>query len=493
MRLGIEAGTVVPVLDGMPVWSPGHLIVENGTIVAAAPGPLPDGAFDETIRRPEAILIPGLVNAHAHSPSGLVKGTWSRLPLEIWRQYIRAAWREYSDEAIYVSAQLGVAEMLKTGCTAVLDHFYTGSSSPHMGAIHAVRAMEDAGMRGTLALTLSDASYEQTVGLDRSTLDEAARAEVDRITAMEGAQTLEDAAEFIEEVRNVSVLVEPMIGPSAPHRCTTQMLQRSLRMAEEKGVALHMHVAETRGQYLQCMKLHGLSPVARLADVGILGEQLSMAHCVWLTDADIRLVAEAAATVVHNPASNGKLGSGRMRLPEMLAAGARVALATDGSGSNDTQNMFEALRFAGAIHNGPERDYTTWPSPEQLLTAATADSAHALGMGRRIGRIAPGYSADLVFLTTESYHFAPLNDVVNQLIWCENGASVQDVMVAGRRVVRDGRLLTIDEAALYARAREIRAAMTEALRTQYEATAAIEPGLREQWLSACCTPWSPSD
>lgn len=493
MRLGIEAGTVVPVLDGMPVWSPGHVIVEDGTIVAAGAGPLPAGDFDETVRRPEAILVPGLVNAHAHSPSALVKGTWARLPLEIWRQYIRAAWREYSDEAITVSAQLGVVEMLKTGCTSVLDHFYTGSRSPHMGAIHAVRAMDDAGMRGTCALTLSDAAYETTVGLDRSKLDQAARAEVDRITAAEGAETLEDAEEFIAEVRAASVLVEPMIGPSAPHRCSTGMLQRSLALAEATDTALHMHVAETKGQYLQCMKMFGQSPVARLADVGILTDRLSMAHCVWLTDADLALVAAAGTTVVHNPASNGKLGSGRMRLPEMLAAGVRVALATDGQGSNDTQNMFEALRFAGTIHNGPERDYRDWPSAEALLTAATADAAHALGMGGRVGRLAPGLAADLVLLTTDSYHFAPLNDVVNQLVWCENGASVRDVMVAGRWVVRDGRLLTVDEAALYARARALRAAMDDALAMQYSATAAIEPGLREQWLAACCSPWSPAD
>jgi 5-methylthioadenosine/S-adenosylhomocysteine deaminase len=490
MTTKICAGTVVTANSGMDVWQPGYLIIRGNRIAEAGPGPGPDGDFDESIDVPSAILMPGLVNAHSHSPSNLLKGIWSRLPLEIWRQYIRAGWREYSDEAVYVSAQLGIIEMIRTGCTAVMDHFYTGSPLPYMGALNAVAAMADAGMRAGLALTLSDRQYETTVGLDKKNLSAAARAEVERISRLEGAQSLEDFVKFAQLVRDRTHLVLPIVGPSAPHRCTEEQLRRCHDIAIELDTMLHMHVCETKGQFLQGKVLFGTSPVCHLDRIGVLTERLSMAHCVWLTDEDIERAAARGTVVIHNPASNGKLGSGRMRFDDMLRKGVRLGLATDGSGSNDTQNMFEALRIAGIWHNRCDRDYAHWPAPEDILRAATSGSAHALGLGGDAGVIAAGRLADLVMLTTSSYHFVPLNNVVNQLIHCENGISVTDVMIDGRWVLRGRKLLTIDEEHLYARARALRAGMEEAVQAQFRQTAELEPALRQQYLKAAQSAWS---
>ena len=229
MTTMITAGTVVTANGRMEVWQPGYMIVRDSRIAEAGPGPGPDGDFDERIDARSSIVMPGLVNGHSHSPSNLLKGTWSRLPLEIWRQYIRAGWREYSDEAIYVSAQLGIVEMIRTGCTSVMDHFYTGSPLPHMGALNAVAAMADAGMRGGLASTLSDRQYETTVGIDTKNLSAAARQEVERISRLEGTQSLEDFVKFAETVRSRTHLVLPIVGPSAPHRCTQEQLRRARR------------------------------------------------------------------------------------------------------------------------------------------------------------------------------------------------------------------------------------------------------------------------
>jgi 5-methylthioadenosine/S-adenosylhomocysteine deaminase len=493
MATKISAGVVVAADAYMNVWQPGYAIVRDERIAEAGPGRGPDGDFAEHIDEPSAILMPGLVNAHAHSPSNLLKGTWSRLPLEIWRQYIRAGWREYSDEAIYVSAQLGIAEMIRTGCTAVMDHFYTGSPSPHMGALHAVAAMADAGMRGGLALTLSDRQYEATVGIDTQTMSAQAREEIQRITDLESTETLDDFIHFAEAVRKRTDLVLPIVGPSAPHRCSDDLLRRCMQAAIDLDTMIHIHVCETKGQFLQGRKLFGTSVVAHLDAIGFLNDRVSMAHCVWLTDGDIERVARTGAIAIHNPASNGKLGSGRMRFDELLRRGARVGLATDGSGSNDTQNMFEAMRFAGAWHNHDDRDYQDWPSPQEILRAATSGSAHALGLGTKAGAIESGRLADLVLLTTNSYHFAPLNDAINQLVYCENGVSVTDVMVGGRWVLRGGRLLTIDEARLYARARALRAEMDCRIKEQLRRTAELEPALREAYFRTAETPWSPRD
>jgi cytosine/adenosine deaminase-related metal-dependent hydrolase len=492
MRSVIQAGVIVPINNKMEVWRPGFLIIADGRIVASGPGGPPEGTFDEVIDLPNGIVMPGLVNAHAHSPSNLVKGLWSRLPLEIWRQYIRAAWREYSDEALYVSAQLGAVEMLKTGCTCVLDHFYSGSHSPYMGALQAVQAMQDVGMRGAVALTVSDRDFADTVDVEMASLTAAAREEMKRITEAETAETLDDFPRFVDEVRKRSPIVIPMIGPSAPHRCSASMLSDSIKLARTFDTAVHIHVAETKGQFLQSQKLFGVSPVVRLERAGVLDERLSMAHCVWLTDADVRLVAERGVTVIHNPTSNGKLGSGRMRFDDMLRAGVRVGLATDGSGSNDNQNMFEAMRLAGVIHNSNQRDYQEWPAPEQILRGATVNGAFAFGLGGKLGSLRQAQLADLVVLTRDSFHFAPLNDVLNQLVYCENGMSVTDVMVNGEWVVRGRALCRIDEHALYRRAQALRDEMQDRLGAQFRQTAELEPALRAGYLRMMKSPWSPA-
>jgi 5-methylthioadenosine/S-adenosylhomocysteine deaminase len=493
MATKISVGTVVTANARMEIWQPGYVIVGDERIAEAGPGAGPDGNFDLTLDDPSRILMPGLVNGHGHSPSNLLKGTWSRLPLEIWRQYIRAGWREYSDEAIYVSAQLGIAEMIRTGCTAVMDHFYTGSQSPHMGALYAVKAMSDAGMRGALALTLSDREYQATVGIDAQKLSKGARDEVARISRYESAETLDDFLRFATAVRERTNLVASVVGPSAPHRCSDALLLRCKDIARELDTIVHIHVCETRGQFLQGRKLFGKTVVAHLDDIGFLSDRVSMAHCVWLTDNDIERVARSGAVAVHNPASNGKLGSGRMRFDDMLLRGVRLGLATDGSGSNDSQNMFESMRLASLWHNRNDRDYKDWPSPQAILRAATSDGAHALGLGGKTGMIESGRFADMVLLTTDSYHFAPLNDVINQIVFCENGVSVTDVMIDGRWVLRDGKLLTIKEATLYERARALRAEMDGRLKQQFSNTAELEATLRASYLSTAQKLWSDRD
>jgi 5-methylthioadenosine/S-adenosylhomocysteine deaminase len=490
MNIKISAGIVVTANQAMDVWEPGYLIIRDGLIVEAGPGIGPEGGFDAIAALPDKIVMPGLVNGHAHSPSNLLKGSWAQLPLEIWRQYLRAGWREYSDEAIYVSAQIGLIEMIRTGCTSVMDHFYTGSPSPHMGALHAVAAMADAGFRGALALTLSDQQYDTTVGLDTSALSQAARDEVARISALEGKESLDDFVAFATAVRKRTHLVTPIVGPSAPHRCSVDQLTQCAALARELDTMVHMHVCETKGQFLQGQRLFGCTPVAHLDRIGALNERLSMAHCVWLTDEDIERVAKRGAIAIHNPASNGKLGSGRMRFDDMLRRNVRVGLATDGNGSNDTQNMFESMRMAGIVHNRNDRDYRDWPSPQQILRAATSGSAYALGMGGRLGAITAGQAADIVLLSMNSYPFVPLNDVVKQIVYCENGVSVTDVMIDGRWVLQRGALVTIDEAAVYARARQLRQEMDERVREQFRRTTELDPALRASYLRTAETPWS---
>jgi len=489
IRIKIHGGVVVPVNAAMEVWDPGYLIIVDNQIAESGPGNGPEGRFDETIDAQGMVVMPGLINAHAHSPSNLLKGSWSRLPLELWRQYLRSGWREYGDEAIYVCAQLGIAEMLKTGCTAVLDHVWTPLPSAFMGTLNTVQAMHDAGMRGTVALQISNRTYESTVPIATESLGEEARREVEAISRSENAVTLDSFPEFVQEVRHRTGLVGPMVGPSAPHRCTDDMLKECMSISEQLDTAVHIHVAETKGQYLQAKQLYGMSPVAHLGRIGLLNERLSMAHCIWLTRSDVNLLAKTGVTAIHNPASNCKLGSGTMRLDEMIAADVRLGLATDGACSNDNQNMFESMRLAGLIHNRPNMDYLEWPSPQRVLQMATVGSAQALGLGGKAGSLTAGHLADVVLLTMDSYHLTPLNNVYNQLVFCENGASVRDVMVDGKWVVRNGQLTQMDEMAMYRRAREMKADMVGRWQEQFRRTASLEQPLREMYLRVGQTPW----
>ena len=216
---------------------------------------------------------------------------------------------------------------------------------------------------------------------------------------LEGTQSLEDFLKFAETVRRRTPLVLPIVGPSAPHRCTVEQLQRCQQAAVELDTMVHMHVCETKGQFLQGKILFGMSPVCHLDKIGTLTDRLSIAHGVWLTDEDIERVAARGTIVVHNPASNGKLGSGRMRFDDMLRKGVTLGLATDGSGSNDTQNMFETMRIAGVLHNRSDCDYA-WPSPQDILRAATSQRACAWAW-QQARRHRAGPAADLVLLTTE--------------------------------------------------------------------------------------------
>ena len=289
---------------------------------------------------------------------------WAQFQLEIWRQHIRAGWREFSDEALQVSAQLGLIEMIRTGCTSVMDHFYSGSPSPYMGAMEVVEAMANAGMRGGLALTLSDQQYDHTVGLDTTTLSAAAKDEVGRISRLEGKTTLDDFINFAARFANTRILLHQslvLLRRTDVRRNSWCAVPRS---RSDLKPMVHMHVCETKGQFFQGQKLFGCSPVAHLDRIGVLNDRLSMAHCVWLTDDDMGRVAARGTTVIHHPGQQWKLRQRPYALRRDAAPERSVWLATDGSGSNDTQNMFEAMRLAGILTTATPRIMSSGRRPK---------------------------------------------------------------------------------------------------------------------------------
>jgi 5-methylthioadenosine/S-adenosylhomocysteine deaminase len=257
------------------------------------------------------IAMPGMVNAHCHSPANLVRGMMPSKPLEIWRAYYRASLRSMRDDDFYASALLGGMEMLKTGTTTVLDHFFGNQACRFMGAGAAFQAMRDLGLRHVMALTISDKSYEETIPLGSAAA--AVDDEIQRMSQSESKSTrawLDECESFIETFHAPDQLTTACPGPSAVQRCTDELLTRSAEMARRKKLPMHIHLAESKAQQVMGRQLYGTSLLQHLDSLGLLDPNLSLAHSIWIDQGDVELFADRGVTAVHNPASNLRLGSG---------------------------------------------------------------------------------------------------------------------------------------------------------------------------------------
>ena len=463
-------------------------VIESGSIVIdgnrlAYVGPTewtPPGPFDRAIDGDRQIAMPGMVNAHCHSPANLVRGMMPSKPLEIWRAYYRASLRDMRDEDFYASALLGGMEMLKNGATTVLDHFFGNQNCRFMGAGAAIQAMRDLGLRHVISLTLSDKNYEETIPLGETALN--LTEEIKRMSASEAKATeawLDDCGEFIDTFHDPDRLTTCCPGPSAVQRCSDELLQGAADIARKRKLPMHIHLAETKAQAVMGKQLYGTSLLQHLASLGILGPNLSLAHSIWIEPADIELLAKSGATPVHNPASNLRIGSGLAPVRDFLSTGVHVALGTDGAASNDGQNMFDALRLVALIHNQAGTDFNHWVMPSQALAMATRNGARAFGLDA--GVLAPGKLADLVLLRRDTLAFTPLNDVMSQLVFCENGSSVDTVIVNGEVVVEDGRLKKLDEKEVLTLATKARDRLNPAIEREMATAKTMEPALAEMY------------
>ena len=463
--------------DDNEVVEKGSIVIDGNRLSYVGPAEwTPAAPFDRTIEAERMIAMPGMVNAHCHSPANLVRGMMPSKPLEIWRAYYRASLRDMRDEDFYASALLGGMEMLKNGATTVLDHFAGNATCRFMGAGAAIQAMCDLGLRHIAALTVTDKNYEDTIPLDRT--DASLNAEIKRMSAGEAKTTkawLDECEEFIEAFHAPAKLTTACPGPSAVQRCTDKLLSGCAEIASKKNLPMHIHLAETKAQAVQGRSIYGHSLLQHLESLGIVGANLSCAHSIWIEDADVELFAKRGATPVHNPPSNLRIGSGLAKVKEFFAAGVKVGLGTDGAASNDGQNMFDAVRLAALIHNQAGTDFNQWVTPAQALAMATRNGARAFGLDA--GVLVPGMLADIVLLRRDTPAFTPLNDVISQLAFCENGSDVETVIVNGEVVMENGRLTKIDEQEVLRLAVQSRKRLDPSIQSELAAAQTMEPAL----------------
>jgi 5-methylthioadenosine/S-adenosylhomocysteine deaminase len=477
----IRNALIVTMNDDNDVVDKGSIVIDGNRIAYVGPTEwTPAGPFDRTIDGDRLIAMPGMINAHCHSPANLVRGMMPSKPLEIWRAYYRASLRDMRDEDFYASALLGGMEMLKNGATTVLDHFAGNASCRFMGAGGAIQAMRDLGLRHVASLTLTDKNYEDTIPLGQT--DASLAAEIQRMSASEARTSqewLDECERFIDAFHAPEKLTTACPGPSAVQRCSDDLLTGCAEIACRKNLPMHIHLAETKAQAVHGRNIYGHSLLQHLESLGTVGANLSCAHSIWIEEGDVEIFAKRGATPVHNPASNLRIGSGLAPVKQFLSAGVKVGLGTDGAASNDGQNMFDAVRLAALIHNQAGTDFDAWLKPAQALAMATRNGARAFGLDA--GILAAGKLADIVLLRRDTAAFTPLNDVMSQLAFCENGSGVEIVIVNGEVVVEHGRLARCDESEVLRLAEKARARLEPSMQRELAAAKAMEPSLAKMY------------
>jgi 5-methylthioadenosine/S-adenosylhomocysteine deaminase len=445
-RRSVIRGGLVLQPDGEA--APRDILIEDGRIVALERRGVPISEGAEIIAADDRLLIPGLVNAHTHSHGALNRGAVDdRVSLEMFLTGGGASARSRGLEDKYLSAALSAAEMIRRGCTACFDLTVEIPEPTSEGIFAVARAYRDAGMRAVVAPMIADRTIYQALPGLLEALPESMRPQFEGLRAAPVDKTFDACRAILTNWEFDRRFIRPALGPTIPLHCSDDFLRQCDRLSSEHGVRLQTHLAESRAQAAIGQTRYGTSLVDHLDSLGFLSDRLSVAHAIWLERDDIQRLGAQGVTVAHNPSSNLRLGSGIAPVREMLRAGVAVGIGTDASNTSDGQNMFEATRLSSYLSRVDGFAADDWIPAREAFAMATEGSAKGLGFDS-IGRLEVGCEADIVFLKLDSPHFVPLRAPLLQMVFGENGASVDTVMIGGRIVFCDGKLLTLDEAAL---------------------------------------------
>ncbi len=426
--LVITGGTVVAVDAARRVLVPGAVAVRGRDIVAVDRPEAIAARYRAaaTIDASGDVVLPGLVNTHTHAPMVLYRGLADDLALMDWLQrYIfPAEAKTVSPEFVRVGTRLAALEMIESGTTTFADMYYFEDDI--------ARATREVGLRAVLGETIIGFPVPDA----RTPADSLARAEA-----------------LIKEYREDD-LITPAVAPHAPYTLDRDTLVACRHLASRYRVPVLTHVAETRDEVKTIREKTGQSPVAYLESIGFWGPRTVAAHMVWVTDDDMPILERQRVGISHNPESNMKLASGTAPVPKYLAAGLNVGLGTDGAASTNALDMFGAMRQAALLHKLATGDPRAVPA-QTAVEMATIGGARALGLGDQVGSLEPGKRADLIVVSMRGARQTPLYNPVSHLVYVSRGDDVQTTIVNGRVLMRDRKVLSLDEAAVLADARKM--------------------------------------
>jgi 5-methylthioadenosine/S-adenosylhomocysteine deaminase len=410
--------TILPLAADMPeLIEEGYVAIKDGKIAALGNMSELSATYEagKIITGRGRMVMPGLVNSHTHAPMTLFRGLADDLELMTWlnEHIFPAEAKSVNPEMAYWCTKLAAAEMILSGTTTVADGYFLEDS--------VAEAFIESGIRSVAAQGVIDFPAP---GVPDPGLNVFA------------------AAEFIERWQEKNPLLTPAVFCHSPYTCSPETLKRAKEMAREKKTKLFLHLAETRTEVEQLHELHGTTPVRYLENLGILDADTVCVHCVWLEDEEIKILVRTGAHVATCPQSNMKLGSGIAPLKEMLAAGVSVGLGTDGCASNNRLDMFYEMDMCAKVHKVKDLDPTAIPA-QTVLKLATTGGAGILGLEKDIGSLVPGKKADLILVDIRQPHLHPFYSP-GLLVYSASGADVSTVIINGKIVMQERKILTFD-------------------------------------------------
>ena len=415
------------------------ILIEKDTIVEVVPPNSQAPENSTVIDAAGTLVLPGLINAHTHGDVSLAKGLGDRWTLELLLNASPLTSEDFLLQDKSLAARLAAVEMVLHGCTACYDLF-SDFPTPSLDSLEAVgKAYTEVGMRVVIAPLMADRTFWQAVPGMIDALPRNLKQKIEKIVTQPGDIVINAMRDAIIKWPYAQDPVYLGLAPTIPYHCDAAFFRSCRELADEFGVRIHSHIAESKLQAIVGQQLFGCSLTEHLDKLGVISSDFTAAHCVWLDTEDIQRLADRGACVAHNPTSNLRLGAGVAKTREMLNAGVGIGIGTDASTCSDALNMFEAMRMAAYVSRIHQPDPEYWLSAEDVLLMATEGSARALGLEKQIGQISPGFKADLVFLDDTAIQYTPLNNPVRQVIFHENGSGVRDVMVGGKFVVRNHR------------------------------------------------------
>jgi 5-methylthioadenosine/S-adenosylhomocysteine deaminase len=426
VSLVVSGGTVVTVDAASRVIANGAVAIDGADIVAVDTADSITKQFRgrETIDATGQIILPGLINTHTHAPMVLYRGLADDLALSEWlNKYIfPAEAKTVSPEFVRAGTRLAALEMIQSGTTTFADMYYF---EEEVAAV-----TKAAGLRGVLGQTI----IQFPVADAKTPADALVRAEA-----------------FINAFKD-DPLITPAVAPHAMYTLDGPTLKAARDLSKRHNVPTLIHLAETKDEIQAAQERFKSSPVAYLDSLGFLGPGVLGAHGVWVNDADIAVLKSRGVGISHNPESNMKLASGTAPVPAYLKADVAIGLGTDGAASNNDLDMFEAMRVAALLHKHANADPRAL-SARSTLEMATIRGARALGMDKRIGSLEPRKQADLITVSTNGARQTPMYDAVSHLVYVIHGDDVQNTIVNGQVLMRDRKVLTLDEKAVLAEGR----------------------------------------